>query len=168
VTTQYWGGLGGFPAIHWFVLGQLAASIVVAFLIESNQEVLQFLNSLQLRILFALIIAVCSSTATLCVDLADPFRGKFSVITAVEQVADLERVLARDVAACDDGAGGWRARDALRFHALTSPLYGAPVRALGDAASYASRRVVAPAVRRARALRRRLGPRGGDGGARRP
>ena len=32
--------LGGFPPIHWFVLSQLAISILLAFLIESNQEVL--------------------------------------------------------------------------------------------------------------------------------
>ena len=87
--------LGGFPPIHWFVLSQLAISILLAFLIESNQEVLQFLNSLQLRVLFALIVAVCSGTATLCLDLTDPFRGRFSVVTATAQIVRLEDLAGR-------------------------------------------------------------------------
>ena len=151
--------LGGFPPIHWFVLGQLALSIVLAFLIESNQEVLQFLNSLQLRILFALLIAVCSGTSALCVDLADPFRGRFSIITAAQQVADLEILLADDAERADRGVHAplssnddWGHRETLKFHLLTSP-YAAPVRALGDAAA-ATNNLRKRALARRRARRR--------------
>ena len=179
--------------MHWFVVAQLALSIVVAFLIESNQEVLQFLNALQLRVLFGLraaargpsaraggadesrfegarrLIAVCSSTAALCFDLADPFRGRFSVVTATQQIARLEDLLSDDVDAARRARGGalharapsearaqvsrgeaprdaedWHAADAARFHVLNSA-YAAPARALGDVASYLN-----PARRRPR------------------
>ena len=55
------------------------ASRSVIFLVVSNQNVLQYLNTLQLRTLFALLVAACSSTAALCIDLNDPFRGSFKV-----------------------------------------------------------------------------------------
>ena len=133
--------LGGFPPIHWFVLSQLAISILLAFLIESNQEVLQFLNSLQLRVLFALIVAVCSGTATLCLDLTDPFRGRFSVVTATAQIVRLEDLLVDDVDAAErlvDDAQTQGVLDAVFFHTLTSG-FAAPVRAVGDVVSYAVR-----------------------------
>jgi len=41
--------LSVFPELHWFVLAALFVSINVSFLIESNQEVLQYLNSVQVR-----------------------------------------------------------------------------------------------------------------------
>ena len=145
--------LGAFPPIHWFFLCQLGFSIIAAFLIESNQEVLQFLNSLQLRVLFALLIAVCSGTATLCFDLSDPFRGRFSVVTATQQITRLEDLLVDDVEAAerlaDDDDGDFSLGEAIKFHLLTSA-YAAPVRAVGDVASYAAR----PLVRRRRRRRR--------------
>ena len=39
-----------FPSIHWVLLFVLYASINIAFFIDSNQGVLQYLNSLQVRI----------------------------------------------------------------------------------------------------------------------
>ena len=93
--------------------------------------------------LFTLLIAVCSSTAALCFDLADPFRGRFSVVTATQQLARLEDLLSEDVdAALRVSRGGaprdaddWDAVDAATFHALNSA-YAAPARALGDLVSY--------------------------------
>ena len=43
------------------------------------------------------IVAVCSGTATLCLDLTDPFRGRFSVVTATAQIVRLEDLLVDDV-----------------------------------------------------------------------
>lgn len=42
--------LSNFPRIHWGILGLLASAITFLFLTESNQEVLQFLNSLQVSV----------------------------------------------------------------------------------------------------------------------
>ena len=80
---------------RWLIFGRailvlLAGSLVTSFLLESNQEALQFLNSLQLRFLFAVVVSVGSFTAALCADLADPFRGSFCVSSAAAQLGVLE------------------------------------------------------------------------------
>lgn len=75
-----------FPAIHWVVLTLLGLSILVGFLIAADQDVLRFLAPLQLRILFTVLVGALSSTATLCADLADPFRGAFRVTPSSEQI----------------------------------------------------------------------------------
>jgi hypothetical protein len=41
-----------FPAIHWTVLALLSSSVLVCFLLESDQETILFLDNIQLRILF--------------------------------------------------------------------------------------------------------------------
>ena len=78
-------------ARHWVVLSQLSLSIILSFFFETNQDVLQFLNSLQLRTLFSMLVLVFSGTAALCVDLSDPFRGGYSIKTSVTQLIVLER-----------------------------------------------------------------------------
>lgn len=89
--------LSVFPTIHWGVLIGLSLSIIFAFLLTSNQTVLQYLNSIQLRLLFATIVGVLSSTATLCWDLKNPFSGTFSITGASTQLADLRVCLREDV-----------------------------------------------------------------------
>ena len=61
--------LTDFPAIHWDIVAGLNASIIIAFLLTSNQPVMQYLDSFQLRCLFAIIVGVSSGTAVLCWDL---------------------------------------------------------------------------------------------------
>jgi hypothetical protein len=90
--------LSGFPAIHWVILGGLSASVCVAFLLVSDQEVLQYLNSVQLRALFSILVGVLSGTAALCFDLADPFRGSFCISSAASQLGDLKVALQQDLA----------------------------------------------------------------------
>ena len=41
--------LSGFPEIHWSILYVLYSIIVLSFLVDSNQEVNQYLNSIQVR-----------------------------------------------------------------------------------------------------------------------
>lgn len=89
--------LTDFPDLHWIVLAALSVSICVTFLLESNQLVNQYLNSIQLRSLFALLVGVFSATATLCLDLADPFTGSFSIVSASTQVGDLRVCLQEDI-----------------------------------------------------------------------
>mmetsp|Transcript_6769 Transcript_6769/g.9116 ORF Transcript_6769/g.9116 Transcript_6769/m.9116 type:complete len:387 (+) Transcript_6769:306-1466(+) len=86
-----------FPDLHWIVLAALSISICGTFLLESNQLVNQYLNSIQLRSLFALLVGVFSATATLCIDLADPFNGSFSVVSSAAQIGDLRLILQEDV-----------------------------------------------------------------------
>jgi hypothetical protein len=81
--------LTDFPDLHWVVLSALSVSICIMFLLESNQSLNQYLNSIQLRSLFALLVGVFSTTATLCLDLDDPFTGSFSINSASAQIGDL-------------------------------------------------------------------------------
>ena len=62
----------------------------VAFLLMSNQQLLQYLNSIQLRFLFAMIMGICLGTAMHFWDLNDPFRGPFSIETTNTQLEDLK------------------------------------------------------------------------------
>ena len=97
--------LSVFPFIHWGVLVALSLSVIATFLLVSNQQILQYLNSVQLRSLFAILVGVCSGTATLCLDLADPFRGSFSIAEASTQLEDLRICLREDVAEATAEAG---------------------------------------------------------------
>ena len=45
--------LSRFPKIHWTVLSTLYCIIVMSFLLDSNQEVNQYLNSIQVRLICA-------------------------------------------------------------------------------------------------------------------
>ena len=89
--------LSVFPPLHWVTLGVLSALIVVTYLLVSNQDTLQYLDSIQLRFLFGTLVGVLSSTFTLCYDLADPLNGSFSMEGAAEQLKDLNLCLKEDV-----------------------------------------------------------------------
>ena len=89
--------LSVFPDIHWGILIGLAVNIIIAFLLTSNQTVLQYLNSIQLRFLFGTIVGVCSGTATLCYDLGNPFSGTFSIAGASTQLEDIRVCLREDI-----------------------------------------------------------------------
>ncbi|KAJ1444747.1 hypothetical protein M885DRAFT_626835 [Pelagophyceae sp. CCMP2097] len=89
LTTAY-------PAIHFGVLGTCAGSIVFAFLIESDQEVLKFLDALQLRLLFSMLIGTFASLSALVIDLSDPYRGAYRITPTVAQLFPLRQQLAFD------------------------------------------------------------------------
>ena len=103
-----------YPPIHFVVLGALASSIVVAFLLESDQEVLRFLDALQLRLLFTILVGVFSALAALVVDLADPFRGAYRITPTVAQLFPLREAFVADVCAQQDAADSDRADRAER------------------------------------------------------
>ena len=154
----------GFPIVHWLILGLLSSSIILLFLIDSNQDVLQYLNSLQLRLLFAILLGAFSATAGLCIDLADPFRGVTTINNAAAQLVAFEEALERDIDAVDEdlrsieatgaqdehGRASWGARDTVYFHLLTGKP-GSTVRLLGDVVAWGTRRF--PGIRRDRRSR---------------
>ena len=139
----------GFPAIHYGILAFLSLGIIVIFLFESNLQALQFLNKTQLQLLFSMLVGVCSTNAALCFDLADPFRGSFSVTSAARQLTALtvtleedlfrakKEVLASTVGSSStslergDGQGALSGRETVLFHLFTSPL-AAQARMVGD------------------------------------
>jgi len=78
-----------FPAVHWMVLGLLGTSIIIAFLIAADQDLLRFLASLQLRLLFSVLTGALVATACVCIDLNDPFRGAFRITPSSEQLVNI-------------------------------------------------------------------------------
>lgn len=82
-----------FPMLHYGILTALGASIAMTFLIESNQEILVFLNALQLKILWAMLCGTFAALATVCYDLGDPFRGSYQISNAVFQLFTIRDVL---------------------------------------------------------------------------
>lgn len=76
-----------FPALHFVILSVLACSILFAFLLETNQDILIFLNAVQLKLLFSMLVGVFSALGTVCYDLVDPFRGSYQISkTTVDQL----------------------------------------------------------------------------------
>ena len=75
-----------FPLSQYFILVAIGSSICLAFLIETNQEILIFLNAFQLRILWTMLIGLMSTLCVLCYDLSDPFRGIFTIESALKQL----------------------------------------------------------------------------------
>jgi len=66
-----------FPPIHWASMSLLGISIIVCFLLETDEKALQFLDLFQLRVIFTILIGSLTGIASICIDLNDPFRGSF-------------------------------------------------------------------------------------------
>lgn len=75
-----------FPVLHYGILALLAFSICIAFLLETDQELLMFLNSEQLRILWTMLIGTISALSIVCWDLSFPFTGSYIISNAVDQL----------------------------------------------------------------------------------
>jgi hypothetical protein len=75
-----------FPMLHYTILTALALSICVAFLMETNQELLIFLNAIQLRLLWTMLVGTFCALALVCYDLGHPFRGAYQISQAVRQL----------------------------------------------------------------------------------
>eukprot|EP00617_Octactis_speculum_P007415 CAMPEP_0185781338 /NCGR_PEP_ID=MMETSP1174-20130828/102011_1 /TAXON_ID=35687 /ORGANISM="Dictyocha speculum, Strain CCMP1381" /LENGTH=312 /DNA_ID=CAMNT_0028471269 /DNA_START=212 /DNA_END=1150 /DNA_ORIENTATION=+ len=77
---------GTFPPLYWVIFGLLGTSILTCFLIETDQDTLAFLDAIQLKILFTMLVGVFTSTGTLLYDLNNPFTGAFRITPAVSQL----------------------------------------------------------------------------------
>lgn len=82
-----------FPALHYGILGLLASSICVAFLLETNQELLIFLNAIQLRVLWTMLIGSISALGVVCWDLSFPFTGTYIISNAVDQLKTIRDMI---------------------------------------------------------------------------
>jgi hypothetical protein len=78
----------------------LGANVVFAFLVESDQEQVLFLDGIQLKILWTMLAGVGSATTALCADLAEPFRGNFCIEGEVEALHAVRASI--DAVLCDD------------------------------------------------------------------
>jgi len=103
-----------FPPLFWLTQCLLSGSIVLAFLVETDIQSLQFLDLLQLRLLFTILVSALTGIGMILWDLNEPFRGSFNINSAGLQlhpiVAAIDELLvgtARDMrGAASDGETG--------------------------------------------------------------
>jgi len=86
-----------FPPIHYIILALCASSIIVAFLIESDQEVLRFLDALQLRLLFTMLVGAFAGLTALVLDLADIHKGSLRITPLAVQFFYIHDYLSFDL-----------------------------------------------------------------------
>lgn len=82
-----------FPALHFAIVSALGFSICLTFLMETNQEILFFMNETQLRILWTILIGTLTALGVVCYDLSDPFRGEYQILSSVDQLFTVRDVL---------------------------------------------------------------------------
>jgi hypothetical protein len=82
-----------FPVLHFVIVAALAVSICIAFLLESDQVLLVFLNAIQLRILWTMLVGTFSALAIVCYDLGHPFRGSYQISKSVDQLYTIRLAL---------------------------------------------------------------------------
>jgi len=86
-----------YPFTHYLVLVLCSVAIAVDYLLESDQEILRFLDAVQLRILWAILIGVFASLASLITDLSDIYRGAFRLTPVVAQLFPLRSNIVLDI-----------------------------------------------------------------------
>jgi hypothetical protein len=72
-----------FPAMHYVTLSLLALAICISFLVATDQSLIIF-ESLQVRILWTILIGSFMSLAVVCYDLSSPFVGAYQVRISCE------------------------------------------------------------------------------------
>ena len=70
-----------FPMAHYLTLALLVVSILVAFLVQTDESDFIFLHGLQVRVLWSILVTCFSSLAVVCADLSDAFSGAYAVVT---------------------------------------------------------------------------------------
>lgn len=82
-----------YPLLHYAILGLLASSICMCFVIESDQQLLIFLNAVQLKMLWTMLIGTFSALGVVCYDLGDPFRGYYQITRSLDQLYTIRNAL---------------------------------------------------------------------------
>ena len=82
-----------FPVLHYMILGVLATAIIFAFLMQTNQDLLQFMNDVQLTLLWTMLVGALSLIGLVIYDLNGPFRGSYRVTNAIQQLLSIRSQL---------------------------------------------------------------------------
>lgn len=82
-----------YPSLHWIILSVLSGSECVGFLMEANQDVLVFLNAVQLKVLWAMLVGTFTACFTVFIDLASPFGGSYTISPSVQQLHTIRLTL---------------------------------------------------------------------------
>jgi len=65
----------------------------MGFLMEANQELLVFLNAVELRILWSLLVGTFVACFTVFYDLRSPFGGSYQISASVDQLYNIRSAL---------------------------------------------------------------------------
>jgi hypothetical protein len=82
-----------YPALHWVTIGSLAFAACTSFLIETNQDILYFLQAFQLKLLWATLIGTFTSCFTVFYDLGSPFAGQYKITASIDQLHNIKVAL---------------------------------------------------------------------------
>ncbi|GMI46081.1 hypothetical protein TrCOL_g2509 [Triparma columacea] len=92
-----------FPPLHYAILALLASSISSCFLLETDQEALVFLNAVQLKILWSMLVGAFTALAVVITDLSDPFKGSYTISSTVLQLFRIRNALNENEGTKEDG-----------------------------------------------------------------
>ena len=85
-----------YPPLHYAILAILASGDCTGFLIEGKQELLVFLNAVQLKILWSMLVGTFVACFAVFYDLLRPFSGCYQVNAAVDQLYTIRLGLKAD------------------------------------------------------------------------
>ena len=84
--------------LHWLTQALLGGSILLAFLVESDDQALLFLDQLQLRLMFTILVGALTGIGVILYDLNDPFQGTFQITPAASQLYVIRDILDEEMA----------------------------------------------------------------------
>jgi hypothetical protein len=82
-----------YPLSHYAILFVLAMAVCVAFLMETDQELLVFLNAGQLKILWSMLTGTFVALFAVVADLLSPFSGLYQISASVDQLHIIKMTL---------------------------------------------------------------------------
>ena len=86
-----------YPVLHYATLVLLALAECLAFLMETNQDLLFFLNAFQLKLLWSILVGTFAACFTVFYDLLSPFSGSYQISASVDQIHGIRRILAVNI-----------------------------------------------------------------------
>jgi len=82
-----------YPPLHYVILAVLASGTCTGFLMEADEELLFFMNAVQLKILWSMLVGTFAACFAVFYDLLNPFSGSYQVVDAVDQLYTIRQGL---------------------------------------------------------------------------
>jgi Protein of unknown function (DUF4239) len=82
-----------YPPLHYAILVVLAFAECIAYLIETDQELLVFLNAVQLKLLWSMLVGTFVACFAVVLDLRTPFTGTYQISASVDQLHTIKLTL---------------------------------------------------------------------------
>jgi Protein of unknown function (DUF4239) len=82
-----------YPPLHYAILIVLAFAECIAYLIETDQELLVFLNAVQLKLLWSMLVGTFVACFAVVLDLRTPVTGSYQISASVDQLHTIKLTL---------------------------------------------------------------------------